>query len=196
MKKSISIAVVTIIVMTTTGNALADDHRNEEQGFFGRIWQGTKDVLGIPSNRVEQDDKDKKTQKDKGAKQDRNDDRDHRGDQGRHDQSELMDRLFSSDEKRILRDYYGTGPAGKQKPLPPGLKKKVERGGELPPGWQKKMARGEVLPEDVYRYGQRLPGDVRRRLPRQPDGTDIIYIDGKVARVIEATRTIVDVLDL
>jgi hypothetical protein len=191
MKKIMMTILVSAVVALNTASAAADDHRDEEQGFFGRIWQGTKDVLGIPSNRAEDNDKDNKNKKAKGAKQDRDDD-----DRARHSQSELMDRLFSNDEKHILREHYGSASSGKQKPLPPGLKKKVERGGELPPGWQKKMARGEVLPEDVYRYGQRLPGDVRRRLPRQPEGTDIIYIDGKVARVIEATRTIVDVFDL
>lgn len=83
---------------------------------------------------------------------------------------------------------------GKQKPLPPGLRKKVERGGELPPGWQKKLARGEVLSDDVYRVGRPLPPDVRRQLPVDPKGTVTLDIDGEIVRVIRDTREIVDIL--
>ena len=35
----------------------------------------------------------------------------------------------------ILRNYY----APRYRNLPPGLQKKVARGGQLPPGWQKKF---------------------------------------------------------
>jgi len=45
----------------------------------------------------------------------------------------------------------------KKKNLPPGLQKKLARGGNLPPGWQKKVTRGEVLDWQLYRRSVKLP---------------------------------------
>lgn len=85
----------------------------------------------------------------------------------------------------------------KQKSLPPGLRKKLERGGELPPGWQKKVERGEVLDEDIYRnYTRSLPEEILRRLPTDPIGTSIKQIDDRIVRVMDDTRTILDVFYL
>ncbi|WP_290622906.1 hypothetical protein [Kangiella sp.] len=118
------------------------------------------------------------------------------------------DGLFHDDETRIIRDYYRDygydrehdrdydRDGGKQKKLPPGLKKKYERTGELPPGWEMKLQRGEVLSEDVYRYGRPLPYDLRQRLPIGPTGSKIIEVEGKIIRVMENTREIIDILSL
>ncbi len=85
----------------------------------------------------------------------------------------------------------------KQKSLPPGLRKKLERGGELPPGWQQKVARGEVLEEDIYlNHSRSLPAEILRRLPSSPDGTSIKQIDDRIVRVMDATRTVLDVFYL
>lgn len=85
---------------------------------------------------------------------------------------------------------------GKQRPLPPGLQKKVARGGELPPGWQKKLTRGEVLPASVYEAGQPIPAAERQRwqLPADPKGTVTLEVDGEVVRVVQNTREIIDIL--
>ena len=82
------------------------------------------------------------------------------------------------------------------KALPPGLAKKVARGEKLPPGWQKKIARGEVIPQTVYAQAQPLPAVVIRTLPPPPAGTILVTLDGKLVRLLEATRTIVDVFEL
>lgn len=75
----------------------------------------------------------------------------------------------------------------KEKPLPPGLQKKLERTGELPPGWQKKLVAGEVLDMDIYRHG--------RVLARVGDhGHVTLEVEGRVVRLIEATREIIEVL--
>ena len=74
--------------------------------------------------------------------------------------------------------------------------KKAARDAKLPPGWQKKIARGEVLPETVYKQAQPLPEVVIRTLPPPPAGTMLVTLDGKVLRVLEATRTIVDIFEL
>ena len=113
--------------------------------------------------------------------------------------------LFTPEEMFTIRGYFRdspmpataeSAPGKKKKTLPPGLQKKVERGGELPPGWQKKIARGEVLDAQVYRHSRPLPPELSKRLPPQPSGTIVITVEGKVVRLVEATLTILDVFDL
>jgi hypothetical protein len=117
--------------------------------------------------------------------------------------------LFNDSERRILREYLRSqGYSGyeaderdryeheykkqkKMKHLPPGLQKKLARGGQLPPGWQKKVARGEVL--DLP--SSALPDHWRRRLPEQPPGTSIRRVEDRVVRVLDATNVIIDVLN-
>jgi hypothetical protein len=55
--------------------------------------------------------------------------------------------------------------------LPPGLQKKVERGGNLPPGWRKKS--------DMYEYGYGDP---------YYDDYEPEYIEDKVVRIIRDVR--------
>jgi len=86
--------------------------------------------------------------------------------------------------------------SGPDKAPPPGLTKKVVRNEKLPTGWQKKIARGEVLPPTVYAQAQPLPEVVIRKLPPPPAGTILVTLDGKVVRLVEGTRTIVDVFEL
>lgn len=111
--------------------------------------------------------------------------------------------LFDETEKRLLGDYLRDsryrddegeyGKKHKEKKLPPGLRMKLERGGELPPGWQKKVARGEVLDAEIYSHSHSLPDEIRRRMPRDIDGTSIRRIDDRIVRVMDATRTVLDV---
>ncbi len=102
-------------------------------------------------------------------------------------------------EKYILQNQSKGSKGGKKnkkKALPPGLAKKVSRGGDLPPGWQMKIARGEVLSGAVYKEAQSLPSDLIRILPPSPKRTELITIDGKIIRLLGATREILDVFDL
>lgn len=85
-----------------------------------------------------------------------------------------------------------TGPAlakkDKEKRLPSGLEKKLERGKTLPPGWQKKMAVGEVLDREIYQQGKVVHEDRK--------GAFItIAVEGKFIRLIKNTREIVEILD-
>jgi hypothetical protein len=125
-------------------------------------------------------------------------------------QSGVADQLFSAEEQSLIRAYFGEhgyepgsgyegngrDKAKKKKKLPPGLKKKLERGGELPPGWQKKLARGEVLDDELYAASLPLPQDLLERLGNGAAGTEMRRIEDEVVRVIEATGVIVDVLGL
>jgi hypothetical protein len=84
----------------------------------------------------------------------------------------------------------------KPKKLPPGLQKKLDRGGSLPPGWEKKFKKGEIVPVEVYEQCHPLPPEVIVKLPPQPRGTVLITIGGKVARLLAATREVLDVFEV
>lgn len=111
---------------------------------------------------------------------------------------------ISTSERETIRNYFLDHPqAGiehpkspKAKKLPPGLQKKAARGCPLPPGWQKKIVKGEVLSMEVYQHSKRFPIELTKRLPPAPDGTVLVKVEGKVIRLYEATRTILDVFDL
>ena len=112
----------------------------------------------------------------------------------------MANALFNETEKRVFgdylrRDYYGDDyqSGGKQKSLPPGLRKKLACDGELPPGWRKKVARGEVLDRELYLMSRDLPEDLLGRLPRSLDGTSLQQIDDRIFRVMDATNTVLDV---
>ena len=129
--------------------------------------------------------------------------------------NEVASRQFTPEQQRLLRDFlvrqrdrngYGhddddraghdKDKGGKAKPLPPGLQKKLARGGELPPGWQKKLARGEVVDGQVWSQSRRLPPELLGRLGAMPPDTEIRYIEDKVYRVIRDSREIIDILGL
>jgi uncharacterized protein YcfJ len=110
-------------------------------------------------------------------------------------------KIITTPEKEVIKKYYiynqhHKGIKVKKKALPPGLRKKLARGGDLPPGWQKKIIRGEVLDAETYRYAVHVPYDLIKRLPSQPKGTALIKIEGKIVRLLEATGTILDVFDI
>lgn len=115
-----------------------------------------------------------------------------------------VDVTISTGERQIIQQYVagfaaeqpGRGKGRKAKSLPPGLQKKLDRGGSLPPGWQDKVRRGEVMPVDVYEQASRLPDEVMVQLPPQPPGTILVAVGGKVARLILATREILDVFEV
>ena len=109
-------------------------------------------------------------------------------------------------EREIIKNYYHSNEGkyikskkskkSKKKKLPPGLRKKIERGGDLPPGWQKKVARGEVLDPEVYKHAEPLPPDLIEKLPPQPEDAEFLRVKGKIIRILKATRTILDVFDI
>ena len=105
-------------------------------------------------------------------------------------------------EKEIVKQYLvdmrtaQSKKSGPAKAPPPGAAKKGAPSAKLPPGWQKKIVRGEVLPQTVYAQAQPLPEVVLQKLPPPPAGTILVTLDDKVVRLLEATRTIVDVFEL
>jgi hypothetical protein len=105
---------------------------------------------------------------------------------------------ISTSERETIKRCFQTGPQKVTKPkkLPPGLQKKAARGKALPPGWQKKIASGEVLDAEVWRRATHFPYELAKRLPPAPEGTVLIKVEGKIIRLYEATRIILDVFDI
>src|SRR5512133_867921 len=106
---------------------------------------------------------------------------------------------ISGTERERIREYvqsYDGQRHGRAKNLPPGLAKKVARGGQLPPGWEKKCVVGETMPPDVYRQARPLPPELVVKLPPPPEPTITVAVGGKVVRLLEATRQILDVFDV
>jgi hypothetical protein len=81
---------------------------------------------------------------------------------------------FGTGEIQLVRTHY----APRFRNLPPGLQKKLARGGTLPPGWQKKV---EPFPATLERRLTRLPADYSRGV-----------IDGH-AVIVNARGMIIDV---
>ena len=97
--------------------------------------------------------------------------------------SEAVVALITVTERTIIFDYVNQyrdalAPApGNAKPLPPGIAKKVARGGTLPPGIAK-------------RY---LPQNLLVQLPPRP-GYQWVVVDNDVVLIAAATGLIVDIL--
>jgi hypothetical protein len=111
-----------------------------------------------------------------------------------------VDLAITTTEREIIRGYCAQfeqpGKKGrKTKSLPPGLAKKVARGGKLPPGWEKRLVKGEVIPEPVLKECHPLPKEVVIKLPVPPPETILRAIEGKIVRLHEKTREILDVFD-
>jgi len=82
---------------------------------------------------------------------------------------------FSTGDTRVLHEYY----TPRYKSLPPGLQKKVARGGTLPPGWQKKL--------------QPFPVEVERRLEPLPSGYARGVFDGHAVIYNTRSHAVIDV---
>lgn len=88
------------------------------------------------------------------------------------------------------------GKGKKQKDLPPGLEKKLERTGELPPGWQKKIAKGEVLDADLYKKCKPLKGRHKDYSLKSEAGTELLQIEDRIIRIKKDTREILDIIGI
>lgn len=83
--------------------------------------------------------------------------------------------VFTSADVSIIRTHY----TPRYRNLPPGLRKKVARGGQLPPGWQKKF--------------EPFPVDLDRRLPPLTPGYRRGVIDGHAVIYDTKSQVMIDV---
>ena len=86
--------------------------------------------------------------------------------------------VFGSADVTVLREHY----APRYRNLPPGLQRKVARGGQLPPGWQKKF--------------EPFHASVERRLPLLSPEYRRGVIDGHAVIYNARTNVIIDVVAL
>jgi len=119
----------------------------------------------------------------------------HSRESGQYSQSSIQD-IIDSYYREQFHAKKGKKNGKKKKNIPPGLQKKLARGGELPPGWQKKVARGEVLDWQIYSRSVKLPQDLLRRLPAMSQGTELLRLEDRVFRILNDTREILDIFTI
>ena len=96
---------------------------------------------------------------------------------------------FSSEDRRIVLDYYGAqARSGK---CPPGLAKK--NNGCQPPGQAKKWQRGRPLPGDVA-YSD-LPRELSVRLRVPPPNHRYVQVAGDILMIAIGTSIVVDAIE-
>lgn len=112
-------------------------------------------------------------------------------------EDKAKNRKFTEEEREVLESWQKGNASWKKskKPLPPGLQKKVARGGELPPGWKKKLEVGEVLDPEVDEVAETLPEEILRRLPESEVGAEIVRVGTQIIKVIKGSREIIDIID-
>ena len=91
------------------------------------------------------------------------------------DASVAVHAVFAPADVTVLRTHY----APRYRNLPPGLQKKVARGGQLPPGWRKKF--------------EPFPVELERQLPALPEHCRRGVIDGHAVIYNSRTNVVVDV---
>ena len=104
---------------------------------------------------------------------------------------------FKKQDKKVLTEWWTQQQAvsKKHKKLPPGLQKKVERGGQLPPGWKQKLVIGTFLNPDLETHATPLPKDIRTQMSRAKR-TNTLQIEDQIVRVLAKSRRIIDILEL
>ncbi len=106
---------------------------------------------------------------------------------------------ISTLEREVIQDYVNRHNAAhgrKVKSLPPGLARKPVRQNQLPSGWESDCVRGETLPKPIIERFWPLPKDLAIKLPPTPKGTVTITLEGKIVRLWEETRQVVDVFEI
>ena len=97
--------------------------------------------------------------------------------------------VFSDQERRTVRDYYGQ--QSRKGHCPPGLAKK--NNGCLPPGQAKQWHKGRPIDKDTRYYA--LPNELRMRLPKPPINHEYVRIGGDILLITVGTAIVVDAID-
>ncbi|MFQ5893319.1 MAG: hypothetical protein ACE5H5_03305 [Nitrospinota bacterium] len=107
---------------------------------------------------------------------------------------EVVRRVFSEIERRIIERYFGKDENGKKKKgksksLPPGLAKRAT----LPPGLAKHVQRHGTLPPGLQK--RTLPAKLEALLPPGAPGTKRVIVGNDVMLIEKATGLILDVIE-
>jgi hypothetical protein len=104
----------------------------------------------------------------------------------KHKKEKHAKKHFSSKDKGRVSEYYRT--------LPPGLAKKLKRGGELPRGWQTKVRVGQPIPYEYLRYAEAVPPRLESQLSAGPIGSKVLQIADRVIRIEAGTNMVLDAI--
>jgi len=85
-----------------------------------------------------------------------------------------QNRHFSSEDVNTVQTYY--------RDLPPGLQKKMRKGGRLPPGWSKKVYVGQPVPQEYMKIAKPAPDDLRIKL-KLDSNTKLLEISNRLLKV-------------
>lgn len=96
---------------------------------------------------------------------------------------------FGSDDRRVVREFYGV-EVNKGK-CPPGLAKKGN--GCQAPGQAKKWRIGQPLAKDVQFYD--LPHELRVRLPAPPPNHRYVQVAGDILMIAVGSSMVVDAME-
>ncbi len=106
--------------------------------------------------------------------------------QKKHKKEKHAKRHFSGKDESRVSEYYRT--------LPPGLAKKLRRGGELPRGWQTKVRVGQPIPYEYLRYAEAVPLRLENQLSAGPVGTKLLQLAERVVRIEAGTNMVLDAI--
>ncbi|OOZ38719.1 hypothetical protein BOW53_14440 [Solemya pervernicosa gill symbiont] len=116
---------------------------------------------------------------------------------------DVAKRVFTETERNLIRNYYhqhdieiDDDDDGYKSKKGKGKKDKGAKGKgnkKLPPGIAKKLARGGTLPPGIAK--RNLPYDLEARLPPLGRGFERQVIDGKVVLVETATAIVHDIIE-
>lgn len=109
-----------------------------------------------------------------------------KGKKEKHQKHEKQKKHFSSSEKGKIQNYYST--------LPPGLAKKLKRGGQLPPGWQNRVSVGERIPTEYLSYASAVPFKLESQLSAGPVGSKLLQIADRIVRIEAGTNIVLDAI--
>lgn len=93
---------------------------------------------------------------------------------------------FSSREQGSIQAYYRS--------LPPGLAKKLRRGGQLPAGWQNKVSVGQPIPQEYLMYAKPVPRELEYQLSAGPVGSKVLQLADRVVRIEAGTNMVLDAI--
>lgn len=100
-------------------------------------------------------------------------------------------RFRDNDHDDVIR--YFSDYRDREHGLPPGLAKNLRNGKPLPPGWRKKVDRGYVIEEDYRDHFHPLSYELFPGLEVVPD-TRLYRYGDRVVRVYEPRREVIDVI--
>jgi hypothetical protein len=101
---------------------------------------------------------------------------------GDNDEGQLY---YKDNDREAIRQWYDENHNN----LPPGLAKRDQ----LPPGLEKKLIRGGTLPPGLQKRLQSCPKDLERRLPPPPPDCIHMVIGGHIVLMNRKSNLIVDI---